>query len=165
MAQQGFASSEVYTYEHVHEEWGKPVAFQLLHDAGFRIYSQTIGVRPGDIDALRPCLELVVPVFQQAVVSYDASPGRANGIIVDAVEQFESSWVYTPELADYSTRAQRDYGLIGNGPDSTVGNMESERVQSVIEAMRATGYADRVPDDLSAEDLYTNEFIATGVGF
>ena len=78
IAQQGFASSEVYTYEHVHEQWGRPVAFQLLHDAGFQIYSQTIGVRPGDMEALRPCLEKLVPIIQQAVVDFDANPGRAQ---------------------------------------------------------------------------------------
>ena len=49
IAQQGFASAEPYQYEHVFEEYGKAVAFELLHDAGFQVYSQTIGIRPGEI--------------------------------------------------------------------------------------------------------------------
>ena len=165
IAQQGFASSEVFTYEHIYEEWGRPVEFQLLHDAGFQIYSQTIGVRPRDMESMRPCLERLVPIIQQAVVSYDASPDRANAIIVDAVEQYASFWVYPPELADFSVQAQRDYGLIGNGPDSTVGNMELDRIQGVLDSILATDLAADVADGLSADDLFTNEFIDADIGF
>ncbi len=165
IAQQGFASSEVYTYEHIYEEWGRPVEFQLLHDAGFQIYSQTIGVRPRDMESMRPCLERLVPIIQQAVVSFDASPDRANAIIVDAVEQYASFWVYPPDLADFSVQAQRDYGLIGNGPDSTVGNMEIDRIQGVLDSILATDLAADVADGLSAGDLFTNEFIDAGIGF
>ena len=164
-AQQGFASSEVYTYEHLVENWGKPVAFELLHDAGFQIYSQTIGVRPRDLETLGPCLEKIVPIIQQAVVSYDASPDRGNAVIVDAVLQYDSFWVYPPELADFSVRAQREYGLIGNGPDSTVGNMEEARYQGVLDAILATDLASDVADGLTAGDLFTNEFIDESIGF
>ena len=165
IAQQGFASSEVYTYEHIYEEWGRPVEFQLLHDAGFQIYSQTLGVRPRDMDTLRPCLERVVPIFQQAVISFDASPGGGNAVIVDAVEQYASFWVYPPELADFSVQAQRDYGLIGNGPDSVVGNMEADRIQGLLDAILATDLAADVADGLTAGDLFTNEFIDENIGF
>ncbi|MCY3650047.1 MAG: branched-chain amino acid ABC transporter substrate-binding protein [Acidimicrobiaceae bacterium] len=165
IAQQGFASAEPYQYLNTHTDWGKPVAFELLHDAGFQIYSQTIGVRPRDMESMRPCLERVVPIIQQAVVSYDASPDRANAIIVDAVEQYASFWVYPPELADFSVQAQRDYGLIGNGPDSTVGNMELDRIQGVLDSILATDLAADVADGLSAGDLFTNEFIDADIGF
>ena len=165
IAQQGFASAEPYQYLNTHTDWGKPVAFELLHDAGFQIYSQTIGVRPRDMESMRPCLERLVPIIQQAVVSYDASPDRANAIIVDAVEQYASFWVYPPELADFSVQAQRDYGLIGNGPDSTVGNMELDRIQGVLDSILATDLAADVADGLSADDLFTNEFIDADIGF
>ena len=165
IAQQGFASSEVYTYEHIYEEWGRPVEFQLLHDAGFQIYSQTLGVRPRDMDTLRPCLERVVPIFQQAVISFDASPDGGNAVIVDAVEQYASFWVYPPDLADFSVQAQRDYGLIGNGPDSVVGNMEADRIQGLLDAILATDLAADVADGLTAGDLFTNEFIDESIGF
>ena len=164
-AQQGFASSEVYTYQHLVEDWGKPVAFELLHDAGFQIYSQTIGVRPRDLETLGPCLEKIVPIIQQAVVSFDASPDRGNAIIVDAVLQYDSFWVYPPDLAEFSVNAQREYGLIGNGPDSTVGNMEEARYQGVLDAILATDLAADVADGLTAGDLFTNEFIDESIGF
>ena len=162
IAQQGFASSEVYTYEHVYEEWGKPVAFQLLHDAGFQIYSQTIGVRPGDLEDLRPCLERVVPIIQQASVDFNNDPARANAIIVDAVEKYQDFWVYPPDLADFSVQAQRDFGLIGDGPDSTAGNMVPERIAKVLDDMRAAGMD--IDPGLTADQLFTNEFIDESIG-
>ena len=165
IAQQGFASAEPYQYLNTHADWGKEVAFELLHDAGFEIYSQTIGVRPRDMESMRPCLEKLVPIIQQAVVSYDASPDAGNAIIVDAVEQFASFWTYSPGLAEFSVQAQRDLGLIGNGPDSTVGNMESDRIQGVLDAILATDLAADVPDGLTVDDLVTNEFIDDSIGF
>jgi ABC-type branched-subunit amino acid transport system substrate-binding protein len=162
IAQQGFASSEVYTYEHVHQQWGKPVAFQLLHDAGFQIYSQTIGVRPGDMEELRPCLERLVPIIQQAAVDFNVDPGRANAIIVDAVEQYQDFWVYPPDLAEFSHSAKRRYGLIGDGPDGIVGNMEAERIAKVLDDMRAAGMD--IDADLTADQLFTNEFIDESIG-
>ena len=162
IAQQGFASSEVYTYEHVYEQWGKPVAFQLLHDAGFQIYSQTIGVRPGDLEDLRPCLERLVPIIQQAAVDFNNSPGRANAIIVDAVLKYEDFWVYPPDLAEFSHSAKREFGLIGDGGDGIVGNMVPERIAKVLDDMRAAGMD--IDPSLTADQLFTNEFIDESIG-
>ena len=165
IAQQGFASAEPYQYLNTHEDWGKEVAFELLHDAGFQIYSQTIGVRPRDMESMRPCLERLVPIIQQSVLDFEASPDRANAIIVDAVEQYASSWTYSPDLAEYSVQAQREFGLIGNGPDSTVGNMEADRIQRVLDAILDTGLADDVLDGLTVDDIMTNEFVDERIGF
>ena len=162
IAQQGFASSEVYTYEHVYEQWGKPVAFQLLHDAGFQIYSQTIGVRPGDLEDLRPCLEKLVPIIQQAAVDFNNSPDRANAIIVDAVLKYEDFWVYPPDLAEFSHSAKREFGLIGDGGDGIVGNMVPERIAKVLDDMRAAGMD--IDPSLTADQLFTNEFIDESIG-
>ncbi len=139
IAQQGFASAEPYLYENVIEEWGKPVAFQLIHDAGLPLYSQALAIRAGELEELRPCLEQFVPIVQQAVVDYVASPDRANAIIVDAVAQYEDFWVYDMDLADFSVNAQVELGLVGNGSDGIVANMDPDRVQSVIDKIRAAG--------------------------
>ena len=163
IAQQGFASAEPYQYEHVFEEYGKAVAFELLHDAGFQVYSQTIGIRPGDLEDLRGCLELIVPVIQQSVVDYDAAPERANAMIVDAVTQFEDFWVYDMDLAAFSVQAQRDLGLVGNGPDGIVGNMDADRIQTVIDKIAVAGMDFEA--GLSVSDIMTNEFIDTSISF
>jgi hypothetical protein len=162
IAQQGFASAEPYTYENVFEDWGRPVRFQLLHDAGFEVYSQTLAVRPDQLETLRPCLELFVPIVQQAAIDYINAPERANAIIIDTVAQFNDEWVYNQGLADFSVQTQRELGLVGNGPDDTLGNIEEGRVQTVIDQIRDAGLD--VPEDLVAADLFTNEFIDPDIG-
>ena len=170
IAQQGFASSEPYTYEEVLEEWGKPVSFYLLHDTGFQVYAQTLGIRPGDLEELRPCLERVVPIVQRAVVSYIADPDRTNAIIVDAVQQFEDFWVYEPGNADYGVQTMRELGLVGNGPDDIVGNMDEDRIAQVLYDMHSANEMSvtvdwEIPEDLTADQLFTNEFIDPSIGF
>ena len=162
IAQQGFASAEPYDYEKVFEDWGKPVKFQLLHDAGFQVYSQTIGIRSAEKDELDECLKALVPVIQRAVVSYAQDPSTANAIIVDAVETFASFWVYSPGLAQNSADAQKTLGLVGNGPNDTVGDMEEDRVQGVIDIMADAGID---TGGITTADIYTNEYIDSSIGF
>ena len=162
IAQQGFASAEPYQYENEFAEWGKPAQYELLHDTGFEVYSQTLGVRPADMEDMRACLELFVPVVQQSVVNFSSNPARANAIIVDAVDTFGSFWVYSMELGEYSVATMNELGLHGNGPDSTVGNMEESRIQGVIDKMVAAGME---VTTTNASDLFTNEFIDMSIGF
>lgn len=162
IAQQGFASSEPFQYETVFEDWGRPVAFQTIHDAGFQVYSQTLAIRPDDLETLRPCLEALVPVVQQSAVDFVDDPSRTNAAIVDIVDEYNTFWTYTPELAAYSVETQRELGLTGNGPDDTIGNMDEERIATVLEQVRDAGLD--VPDDLEATDLFTNEFIDESIG-
>ncbi|MCP5027556.1 MAG: ABC transporter substrate-binding protein [Actinomycetia bacterium] len=162
IAQQGFASAEPYNYKNVFDEFGKDVTFELLHDTGFAVYSQTIAIRPDDKADLDGCLKLVVPIIQQAIVDYGESPDRANGIIVDAVEQFADFWVYDLALAEFSIAKQLELGLVGNGPDSTVGNMDPNRIQDVIDQLVDAGMS--VPEGLTPSDIMTNEYIDESIG-
>lgn len=163
IAQQGFASAEPYNYEFVFEDYGKAPKFQLLHDAGYETYSQTLAVRPGDLETLSPCLEVLIPMVQHAVVNFANDPARANAMIVDAVAQIDSFWVYSTELGEYAVETMNELGLHGNGPDSTVGNIDEARVQKLIDDIKAAGLD--VPDDLVASDMFTNEFIDESIGF
>ncbi len=163
IAQQGFASAEPYNYEFVVEEYAKAPSFQLLHDAGFQVYSQTLGVKPSEMETLRPCLERLVPVIQTAIVEYAEAPERANAVIVDAVAQIDSFWVYGDGIAAFGAETMSELGLHGNGPDGTVGNMEASRIQKIIDDARSAGLD--APDDLTAEDMFTNEFIDDSIGF
>ena len=161
IAQQGFASNEPYTYEHL-EEWGRPVRYETLHDAGFEVYAQMLAIVPDRLEELRPCLELFVPIAQQAAIDYIEAPDRANAIIIDAVEQYDTFWTYDEGLAQYAVETQRDLGIIGNGPDSTLGNFDEQRVQRVIDQISDAGL--EVPDGLTFDDLATNEFVDMNIG-
>ncbi len=162
IAQQGYASSEPFAYEHIFTDWGKPVAYQLIHDAGFQVYQSTLAIRPDDLETLGPCLELFVPVVQQSAVDYIADPSATNAAIVDIVEQYDNFWEYPAELAEYSAQTQAELGLTGNGDDDTLGNLDGERIEGVLTQMRDAGL--EVPEDLTADQLFTNEFIDESIG-
>ena len=117
---------------------------------------------PDRLEELRPCLEQFVPVVQQAAIDYIKAPDRANAIIIDAVEQYDTFWTYDEGLAKYSVDTQRELGIVGNGPDGTLGNLDEDRVQGVIDQIRDAGLD--VPEDLTVDDLVTNEFVDTNIG-
>ena len=135
---------------------------QTLHDAGFEVYAQTLAVVPDRLEELRSCLEQFVPVAQQAAIDYIEAPDRANAIIVDAVEQYDTFWTYDEGWRSTPSSTQQELGIIGNGPDGTLGNFDEDRVQGVIEQIRDAGL--EVPEDLTVDDLVTNEFVDTNIG-
>ena len=162
IAQQGFASAEPYNYKNTYQEWGKDVEYQLLHDAGFPVYSQTLAIRPGDKDSLDACLTDLVPIIQRAVVNFSSNPENTNALIVDVVRSFNTFWVYGEEIANYSVLTQSELGLVGNGTNDVVGDMDWDRVQEVIDLMSEAGIDTEIK---WPSDVFTNEYIDQSIGF
>ena len=167
--QQGYASAEPYIYESETPEYSKEVQYELLHDMGFKTYSQNLGVRPERIEEDRACLELLVPISQQAAVDYVNDGAETNQVIIDVNAIYDDGWVYSIGLADYATSLFGHLGLIGNGPDDTVGNFDMDRVQTLVEQMIPV-FANpeiniEIVEGITAEDIVSNEFIDESIGF
>lgn len=160
-AQQAVVTNDPYAYEHVYKQWGKPVRYQLMHDAGFRYYFATASVRTGDLDTLRPCLAKLVPIWQQSIVDYIAGPEAANKRIVDIVKAYDGFWKYTPDVAAYAAETMRRDGLVSNGDDKTLGNFQPKMVDETIAILRRTGSV--IPNDFTADKIFTNEFVDPGI--
>jgi hypothetical protein len=160
-ALQGFATSEPYLYEHEVKQWGKPLKFYLVNDAGYPVYFSSMSVRAGDKDKLAPCLKKLVPILQRSQVDFIAKPGPAIEVILDLVQQYKTGWQYSKGLAEYSAGAMKKLGIVGNGTDNTLGNFEMARVQKVMEIMSSIMAAQKQPiaKDLKPEQIATNEFI------
>ena len=77
-----------------------------------------------------------MPIIQQSTVDYIADPAETNALIIDAVETFDNGWVYSEGVADYAVETMQADGLLGNGPDETVGNFDLDRVTELIEKAR-----------------------------
>ena len=163
LVQQGFATSEPWLYEYALEDWGKPVDFLLIHDSGFEIYPQQLVVRAEAIEELRPCLELVIPIFQQAVVDHYADSAATDAVILQIVNDLESYWVLYPGQMEYSAATALALGNVGNGPDDIVGNMDEARMERGVQLLKDILVV--VPQDIEASDIYTNEFIDPTIGF
>ena len=166
LVQQGFASAEPYQYQNEFEDWGKPVDFMLIHDSGLEMYPQLLASKPDIIEGYRDCWELFVPMVQQAQVDYAADPAATNAQIVEIVAALDSFWQYSPGVAQYSHDAQLELGLIGNGPNDTIGDFDMDRVNEVI-ALLAEIYdagLETYDPNVTATDIVTNEFIDPSIG-
>ncbi|WP_433282154.1 ABC transporter substrate-binding protein [Pseudonocardia xinjiangensis] len=159
--QQGFATAEPYIYENEIAQWHKPVAFEKLADVGYSIYPEPLAVRADKLDALRPCMQKLVPIMQQAQIDYLKNPGPTNQLIVDLVNAYQTGWTYSAGVADFSAKAQVDQGFVTNDPASGVfGQFDPARMQKIVDTfgpiLQRGGTITAVPDPKS---LYTNEFI------
>ena len=163
IAQQGFASAEPYTYENVFEEWGKPIAYQTLHDAGFEVYSQTLSIVPGQARGAAAVPRGVRARRPAGGHRLHRRPGaRPTPSSSTPSPSTTTFWTYDEGLAEYSVDTQRELGFIGNGPDDTLGNMDEARIQGVLDQIRDAGL--EVPEDLEVTDLFTNEFVDPSIG-
>lgn len=166
IAQQGFASAEPYIYKNEVSAWGKDVAYQLINDAGYPKYAAVLSVIPENITEYADCLTALVPVLQQAELDYFADPAATNALILELVDAYDTGWVYSQGVADYSVETLTNE-LIGNGNDDILGNLDPERVQELFDIVVPI-YSEQgfdIPADLTPEDIYTNEFIDPELGF
>ncbi|HWR84927.1 MAG TPA: ABC transporter substrate-binding protein, partial [Rhodoglobus sp.] len=168
IAQQGFASAEPYVYENEVPEWGKPVDYELINDAGFPKYAAMMSVRPDDVEEYADCLTELVPVLQQAEIDYydGTLKDSTNALVIELVEAFDTGWVYSEGVAEYSYETQLADGIISNGPDDTLGNFDEARVAELFDIVTPI-FAEQgieVAEGLTPEDLYTNEFVDASLG-
>ena len=167
VAQQGYASAEPYIYEFEVAEWGKPVNYQLVNDAGYPKYASVMSVKPATITKYANCLTALVPVLQQATLDYYTAPNATNQLVLELVETYDTGWVYSQGVADYSVATQLSDGIAANGPDSTVGNLDEARMQQLFDIVVPIYTAAGLPvlDGLRVENIYTNQFIDPSIGF
>jgi hypothetical protein len=167
IANGGFATSEPYIAGN--ELRGKKypnIDLQLINDTGYPMYGQALTIRPEDKDKLAPCLRKLVPILQQATVDFISKPEATNAVVIKAVNDFKDFWQYSPGMAEYAVKTMRDLGLISNGPNKTLGDMQSERIKRMVDILTPIFAAQRKPvkDGLAPEDLFTNEYINQNIG-
>jgi hypothetical protein len=161
IAQQGYATAEPYIYENEVSAWGKPVEYQLLADVGYNIYPQSLTIRSDELEQNAPCLEKLVPILQQSSVEFAADPQPSIDLIAEIVAEYNTSWVYTEETGTFGAQQMLDLAILANSAEGSVGSFDMDRVNDVRETFMPilTGLGAELPEDLSTEDLATNEFI------
>jgi hypothetical protein len=164
-ALQGFATSEPYLYQHEIKQWGKPLKFQLVNDAGFPVYFSSVSVRADDKAKLAPCLKKLVPILQRSQADFIAKPDHAINVILDLVKQYNTGWQYSKGLAEYSAKALKQEGIVGDGSNGYIGDFDMGRVQKVLQIMGPILAARKqtVKEGLKPEEIATNEFIDTKI--
>ena len=153
-------------YEFEVTDWGKPVAYQYINDAGWENYGESIAIKADKLEPNRACLEKLVPIIQQASVDYLADPAETNDVILAAVDGVRQLLDVQPgdrrvRRADDDRRRpprqrpRRHAGQLRHGP----GQRPDREGHPGLHAL---GQAP--PDGLTAEDVVTNEFIDENIG-
>jgi len=162
LVQQGFATNEPFRYENEIDGWLKPVDFLLIHDAGVELYQSAVSVRSGDIERYRECLELIVPIMQQDLVDYFNDPQPINDRLDDIVKELDSFWTSSKATHAAATVAMRDLGLVTDGGNGFIGDMNGDRIQGLIDILTPIFTEQGVESfdpNVTADDVYTNEFL------
>ena len=161
LVQQGFATNEVYNYENTIADWMKPVEFLLVHDTGFDIYQSALSVRPETMTEYGECLAALVPIFQQAHVDYINDPGPMNARFVEIVTELDTFWTLSESGNADAVERMLDLGLVTDAGNSTIGDFDCARVDSLIEKLRPVfeGAGATLPADLACADVVTNDFL------
>lgn len=166
LIQQGSASQEPWNYENLLDEWGRPVDYLLVHDSGFPIYQGALAILNSRLtDDVRSCLEEFIPLVQQSAVDFQNDPAATSGALLQAVSDLDSSWLLNEAGVANSVKVMTDLGLVGNGPDSTLGNFDLDRVNEIITVIDENVPSIDVLEGLTAENLVTNEFLDPSIGF
>jgi hypothetical protein len=140
------------------------VAWLLVADAGYPVYPETLAIRADREKAAAPCLRRLVPLIQRSVVSYLTDPVPTNELIVRLVRDF-GGYPYSVERAAYAVGAMRDNGIVGNGPNRTVGDFDISRVTKLVEVVRPifARAGQPLPAEVSPADLVTNAYVDRSV--
>ncbi len=169
IVQQGFATAEPFKYENEHQGWLKPVDFLFIHDSGHAIYQSALSVKPETIENDSDCLEYIVPIIQQGLVDYMNDPEPINVLLNDIVIELDSFWTASLEGNNWSTRQMRELGMVTDGENDYVGDMDEDRIRTLIEEytpiLRDEGVSGFGVNDvpLKASDIFTNEFLDTTI--
>ncbi len=165
IVQQGFATSEPYQYEFEIEGWKKPVQHLLIHDSGHAIYQSALSVRPESITEHAECLRFIVPKFQQGLVDYMNNPGPINVRLDEIVKAIDSFWTSSVERHNWTTQQMKNLGLITDGNNGYLGDMDEARIQKLIDELTPIYRQNRVDgfgagdDRLQANTIFTNQFL------
>lgn len=166
---QGYESSEPYTFSKETPQWNKPVKFVSVTDLGLGIYPLTVAVAKGKLAEMTPCLKKLVPLMQQAVVDYLADPAEVNTLVEDinAKDLGAAFWKTSIGLNNAATEIFKTRGFVGNGANETIGDFDEKRVQGVVDLLAPIFTADgssTIDPAVKASDLFTNEFLDTSIG-
>ena len=159
----GYATYEPFYYSHQLAAWDKPIAYQLIETTGYNPYSNTTFVTPENLKKYSKCLSKLVPMIQQAQISYLKSPSRANQLIVQLATAYKVGGGYNMAVAQYADQTMLADKIVSNPSNGAFGSFDMARVNKLIGLLKATKSVTGLPSGFSASTLETNRFIDPGI--
>ncbi|WP_243226828.1 hypothetical protein [Microbacterium sp. CIAB417] len=164
---QGYITQEPYRLMHEFTDYGREVGSLLIADSGYDIYPAAWSGKPDVIAAQSDCLAQLVPAMQRAQIDYMESPDAVNQALSDYLVQIDQFFQITPAAAAYVHDVMQNEGLVTDGTDGVFGSFDAERMTRMTETLEGiyAGTDVEVAEDLSAEDIYTNEFLDPSISY
>ncbi|MGH3154189.1 MAG: hypothetical protein ACRDOB_26155 [Streptosporangiaceae bacterium] len=159
----GYATYEPYFYSHQLTAWDKPIAYQLIETTGYNPYSNTTFVTPANLKTYSKCLSKLVPMIQQAQISYLKSPDRVNQLIVQLATAYKIGGGYNMAVAQYADQTMLADKIVSNPASGAFGSFDMARVNTLIGQLKSTKSVTGLPAGFSATTLETNQFIDPSV--
>jgi hypothetical protein len=165
--QQGFATNEVYKYEN-EIQWKEgepaPVDFYTVGDLGFDNYPAAITMMKDRAAELDECLQLLVPVMQQAWVDYLADPKPITDKMIEINETYDGFWFLTEGLNEAGLELVESGEFAVNSPDGTYCSFDADRVQGLYDILAPIYEDSGTPIAGSIDDVFSNEYCAEAPG-
>ena len=155
----GYATYEPYYYSHQLSAWDKAISYQLIETTGYNPYSNTTFVTPANLKKYSACLKKLVPMIQQAQISYLQSPNRVNQLIVQLATDYKIGGGYSMAVAQYADQTMLADKIVSNPSSGAFGSFDLARVNTLISQLKATKSVTGLPASFSASTLETNQFI------
>jgi len=141
-------------------QWSRPVTAISLGDAGWDDHDDVLAVPASALEDRSECLARVVPLVQQAIGSYADDPAATNVLLAQARTASDPLSRVTAELLDVGAEEAVALGVIGEGVDGTVGDVDADRLGPFLPELAAALGVDEVPID----ELIDDSFIDPAVG-
>jgi hypothetical protein len=88
VAQAGFATSEPYIYQHEVKQWGKPVKYALVNEAGYPFYPQACRSAPPTRPSWPPASRSWSRSSSGPRSTSLPTPQQTNALVLDLVKQY-----------------------------------------------------------------------------
>ena len=107
-----------------------------------------------------------MPKLQQAWVDYLADPKPTADALIEITKAYNNYWTIDADLNAAGFELFTSLGIGGNGPDSTYGNFDMDRVQKLFDEAKPllTELGVDVDPELTVDGVVTNQFIDESVG-
>jgi hypothetical protein len=155
----GYATYEPYYYSHQLSAWDKAISYQLIETTGYNPYSNDTFVTPANLKKYSACLTKLVPMIQQAQISYLQSPDRVNQLIVQLATDYKIGGGYSMAVAQYADQTMLADKIVSNPSSGAFGSFDLTRVNTLIGQLQSTKSVTGLPSGFSASTLETNQFI------
>ncbi len=165
--QQGFATNEVYKYEN-DIQWKDgapaPVDFYTVGDLGFDNYPATITMMRDKAEELSDCLDLLVPVMQQAWLDFLNDPKPITDAMIEINEAHDGFWTLSEGLNEAGMELVESGEFAVNSPDGTYCSFDEERVQELYDILAPIYDEQGTEIAESIDGIFTNDYCADAPG-